>query len=288
MKKIVIYDNTIKPNEIIREVIGEKGFGDVVVKRKLLKDFYRENIAEMFGDIVWKEINSLYDVELLLNEVNQWDRKVEVKILHCFSNFIISNQEETALTYIKLLYITENIVIQSENRNCSIMFCDMEAYVEFLEKVLEVQNVEKVAEQLHFEELSIQGLNYIGEIYNFIQCITGNFDSRYFNSLQGTEYRLRKSSTNKKKIKSEYEYYHLLPETMQSWFVMPFDYQEDDQTASYAMERLHMTDIAIKWVHGSIKTEEFSDLMDMYFYFFNERSKKEVSKEEYEKISRRI
>ena len=64
---------------------------------------------------------------------------------------------------------------------------------------------------------------------NFIQCITGNFESRFFNSLQGDEYTLVKSSTNKKKIKSEYMYYHLLPEDMRIWFVMPFNYPDDSQ-----------------------------------------------------------
>ena len=34
MKILVVYDNTIQPNDIIKEVIGEKGFGDVVVNRR--------------------------------------------------------------------------------------------------------------------------------------------------------------------------------------------------------------------------------------------------------------
>jgi hypothetical protein len=69
---------------------------------------------------------------------------------------------------------------------------------------------------------------------------------------------------------------------------MPFEYQEDNDTASYAMERLYMTDIAIKWVHGSIKREEFSDLMDMYFYFFSERSKIEITKDAYQNINDKL
>lgn len=288
MKKIVVYDNTIKPNDIIKEIIGDKGFGDVVVKRRLLKEFYQENMSEMMPEVEWIEINSLYDVEFLLKKIAKLDRKNETKVLHCFSDYIISNLEEAALTYKKITYITENIVIKSESRNAAVMFWQIDEYVEFLKKILECQSSLSVTREARMEELSIQGLGYIGEINNFIQCITGNFDSRYFNSLQGTEYRLRKSSTNKKKIKSEYQYYHLLPENMQPWFVMPFDYREDEETASYAMERLHMTDIAIKWVHGSIKIDEFADLMDMYFYFFNERSTKEVSKAEYDKISKSL
>lgn len=86
-------------------------------------------------------------------------------------------------------------------------------------------------------------------------------------------------------IKSEYTFYHLLPEDMKYWYVMPFSYKEDEKTASYTMERLHMTDLAIKWVHGSVDNDEFKELMDKYFYFITSRHEKVVSKEDYIKIS---
>ena len=285
MKILVVYDNTIQPNDIIKEVIGEKGFGDVVVKRKLLKDFYKENISDVSEDVIWMECSNLYDIDILIQRGVDFDKKEDTKVLHCFADFIVSDKQEMLLTYKKINYIEEDIQLILSNRCPALMFSTLTSYVEFLKKSAKKQGTKNAMQELNLPELAVKGLNYIGEIGNFIQCITGNFDSRYFNSLQGTEYRIRKSYTNKKKIKSEYQYYHLLPEYMQRWFVMPFDYQEDEKTASYAMERLHMTDIAIKWVHGSIKSDEFKDLMDMYFYFFNERSKKEVSVSEYRKAN---
>ena len=72
---------------------------------------------------------------------------------------------------------------------------------------------------------------------------------------------------------------------MKRWFVLPFHYQEDEKSASYTMERLYMTDLAIKWVHGSIGEEEFRRLLDMYFNFFKERHAKAVSQEEYQKTA---
>lgn len=285
MKKIVVYDNTIKPNEIIREVIGNKGFGDVVVKRKTLKNFYKENIENILREIQWTEINNFYDMDMLLKELENDDDKEEIRVLHCFSDYIISDKSDIALTYKKIDYIEDTIQLLQDKICFGVMFCNIVEYFNFIKKAIKCQNTRKAISEAVYSKLEVTGLSYIGEISNFIQCITGNFDSRYFNSLQGTQYCLRKSSTNKKKIKSEYKYYHLLPENMQSWFVMPYDYQEDENTASYAMERLHMTDIAIKWVHGSIGKEEFSELMDMYFYFFNQRSEKKVAKEEHDRIS---
>lgn len=134
----------------------------------------------------------------------------------------------------------------------------------------------------------MEGLVDIGIIGNFIQCITGNFDSRYFNSLKGNEYTIVKSSSNKRKIKAEYCFYHLLPEDMKFWFVIPFNYKEKENFASYTMERLHMTDLAIKWVHGSMDEAEFEDLMDKYFFFFNSRHVKECAEEEYQKVTKAL
>ena len=134
----------------------------------------------------------------------------------------------------------------------------------------------------------IEGLTDIGTVENFIQVVAGKFDARYFNSLTGDDYTLVKTSTNKRKIKSEYTFYHLLPEDMKFWFVMPFNYRENNEKASYTMERLHMTDLAIKWVHGSIDTVEFQKILDKYFYFFKCRHSKEISKTDYDKIAQNL
>ena len=66
---------------------------------------------------------------------------------------------------------------------------------------------------------------------------------------------------------------------------MDDDYKEDDEKASYTMERLHMTDLAIKWVHGSMEKSEFEALMDKYFYFFKCRHSKDCTDEEYQKMA---
>ncbi|HAG68788.1 MAG TPA: hypothetical protein DCL38_02310, partial [Lachnospiraceae bacterium] len=108
------------------------------------------------------------------------------------------------------------------------------------------------------------------------------FDARFFNSLSGDEYVVVKSSRNKEKIRAEYEFYRLLPEDMRMWFATAFDYKETDEGASYAMERFHFTDVAIRYVHGAIDEEEFSGLLDRLFHFIGARKKKAVSREEYE------
>ena len=285
MKLVVVYDNLIKPNEIIQEVIGNKGFGDVVVKRKRLEEFYMENLKTIFPELKWYACNNLYDIKGLEEMIRAYQEKDGVRVLHCFSNHIISELEKARLTLEKVHYIHETVKITEHHRPVGLMFADGKEYVEFLAEICKREKAEQILKESHYPAIDIEGMNYIGTISNFIQCITGNFDARYFNSLQGNEYSIRKESTNIKKIKSEYTYYHLLPDNMKCWFVMPYDYREERDKSSYEMERLHMTDIAIKWVHGSIGIEEFEELMERYFYFFGIRGKKPVSRETYQSIS---
>lgn len=284
MKKVlVIFDDTNEKSEIIKDIIGEKGFADVVVKKRKLEQYYQEEIQKIYPEAKWQTIRSGFEFNEL-TAILERTFSEDTRVLHCFSNYIITEKEQAFLSYEKLRFIDENYKVLSNKKVAALMFHNLPSYFDYLSQIGGKQSSVEVGKRIeNFWEMG--GLVDIGMIGNFIQCITGNFDSRFFNSLEGNEYTLVKSSVNKKKIKSEYQYYHLLPDDMKYWYVMPFHYEEKENTASYTMERLHMTDLAIKWVHGSIDLAEFEELMDKYFYFFQCRHKKDVTKEEYDKIA---
>ena len=279
MKCIVIYDDTGKKSELITDIIGDKGFADVVVKKRCLEEHYKNALEKVYSEITWKKLRSFFEYPDLLKQLDVYANQ-DVRVLHCFSNYIISDFKAAKLSFEKLSYINSPYGVYEGTRAVAIMFPCVEKYLSFCKSVISGQKPWDLAKEIenHFK---IDGMVDIGVVSNFIQCITGNFDSRFFNSLKGNEYTIVKSSSNKSKIKAEYDYYHLLPDDMKFWFVMPFNYTETDKAASYTMERLHMTDLAIKWVHGSMGLTEFEKLMDKYFYFFNCRHRRECTKEEY-------
>ncbi len=284
MKLIVIYDDTGRKSEVITDIIGRKGFADVVVKKRHLEDYYREALEARYPDLIWHKVHVPFEYEDLAADLSNMNT-TDVKVLHCFANYFITDKEKAELSFRKIEYIEEPYAIYDDNsRVIGAMFEGLESYLAFLQNV--VSGV-KAHDQMRSipESFEMEGLVDIGVISNFIQVVTGNFDSRYFNSLQGNDYTLVKSSVNKAKILAEYNFYHLLPEDMKYWFVMPFDYKETDSEASYTMERLHMTDLAIKWVHGSMDELEFSELMDKYFYFFRCRHEQECSETRYQSIA---
>lgn len=282
---LVIYDDTCSKSEVIEDVIGSRGFADVVVKRQNLRSKFENTVRKIYPEAEFQMISSIYEYNALAeNIINNYEESA--RVLHFFSNFVISEEEQVLLSFKRLLFIDENYKMCDGNSIIGIMSPSISAYTEFLKKINKdgAHSTLQSAKMIE-QSIPVKGAVDIGRIENFIQCITGNFDARYFNSLQGDEYTIVKSSGNKKKIKAEYTFYHLLPEDMQFWFVEPFHYREDHEKASYTMERLHMTDLAIKWVHGSIDEEEFEVILDKYFYFFNHRHCCEITKEEYQKIA---
>lgn len=286
MNLVVIYDDSNYKSDAIRDVIGNRGFGDVVVKRKRLEQYYKEKVLAKFHNLSWKHIHSVYEYNELVNEINT-ETKAETRYLHCFSDYVIVDDEKVLLTFEKILYIDEPYVAVFEDNIALILFDNSASYLQFLNNVCKGRTTLEAARDVE-EKMPVEGMLNIGRVSNFIQCLSGNFDARYFNSIQGNNYTLTKSSHNKKKLKSEYTYYYLLPDDMKPWFVMPFNYQEDNNVASYTMERLHMTDLAIKWVHGSIDPGEMEMLLDKYFYFFNLRHSKAISDKKYDSIRKKL
>ncbi len=283
MKIIAIYDDTGRKSEVIADIIGDKGFADVVVKKRRLEEYYQDEVKKLYPNLLWKKIHSLFEYADLIKELETYHIG-EVRILHCFSNYLIADKEKAALSFRKLEYVDEPYGVLDGRRAALAMFPSAEEYAAFCKNVISGQKAWDLVRNMP-ACFDIEGLVDIGIIGNFIQCITGNFDSRYFNSLKGNEYTLVKSSSNKKKLKAEYSFYHLLPEDMKFWFAMPFHYEETDSSASYTMERLHMTDLAIKWVHGSMDENEFEELMDKYFFFFGSRHAKPCTKQAYQAIA---
>ena len=276
----VIYDDTKETCYDIKNVIGEKRFGEVVYKRKTLQ----ERFEKCCKDAGYQNRLLLF---LKMDEVKSLMANVEELpensvIVHVDSSFVVTDEKKFKVILEKAVYAKETIAVKREGKTFALIFANTKDYLNYLKQVASIKNQTVVEENLEYQILNIDCVCNMNDLSEFLQYITGGFDARFFNSLQGDQYTVTKSSTNKKKIKSEYMYYHLLPDEMKRWFVLPYNYSETEKTASYTMERLHMTDIAIRWVHGAFTKEEFEDLMKKVFYFVTTRKEKTISREAYE------
>ncbi|MCR4589720.1 MAG: aminoglycoside phosphotransferase family protein [Lachnospiraceae bacterium] len=275
MKKItVVYDDRQRPSDEIREITGTKSFGRIIYRRHSLKERF---ISEA-SDAAERE---KLDVKLSFIDAAAYQdtdgMDMRRAFLLVFSDCVIKNPQEFSLLVRKTGYCEEDFRIMAGDSVAAVIYHDGVAFARAVQK--EGGEMKSLAGEL--DEIVSGAFYSIAAKGDFLSFITGGFDSRYFNALSGDEYTVIKSSSNKEKILAEYRFYYLLPDNMRSWFVLPYDLKDEGDKASYRMQRYHMTDLAIRYVHGAISTGEFKKILDILFVFLKERNKKTVTWNEF-------
>ncbi|MBQ2801116.1 MAG: hypothetical protein IJF03_06985 [Lachnospiraceae bacterium] len=279
-KVVFLYEDSERPNQKIKEITGNKTFGETILKRKNLKMRVLEEVeGESF-------VAAAYSYASQEEQKEVWQQlknfPKEYAVIHMRSSFGIRNREAFKVLLEKAQFVQQTMRVEENEKTALFLSKNIPDYLEYAMEYNK-EGIVDMAGLQNADAIQSSCLVDLGEPNNFLQFITSGFDARFFNALESDDFTVTKSSTNKKKIKSEYEYYYLLPETMKMWFVMPFDYKEEAETASYTMERVHTTDIAIRFVHEAVGLEEFEDILKRLFFFIKSRNTKEVTKEQYEK-----
>lgn len=265
-KLLVIYDDSIQPNKDIKTITGEKSYGDTIYKRVTLRNRMREEILKsaMVVDVLDYKYKEQKEKFFTLLSCYQ----EELSVIHLYSCFALRNTKAFSVLITKAEFCNENYGVSCGEKAAMAIFPSINEYKANFDALhagsIELEPIVSDA----FMDLAVQN--------NFISFITGGFEARFFNALEGDEYTVTKRSNKIQKIKSEYNFYYLLPEHMKMWFVMPFKYNETADSASYTMERYHMTDIAIRFVHGAVSMEELDTILSKLFRFFITREKKQV------------
>ena len=283
MRIIICYDNDIVKNEMVQDIIGTKTFAEVVIGRRRVEETVLGLLQTCFPGAIIKRIDAATQYETVEEQLKPFVGE-DVRVLHLFSNWFVTDEKKALLSFQKLNYIDSPWKMCADKQLVGMMFPDVKTYLPFCKNRLAGVTSSDAVNYIN-QEFPIEGVSNLAQVSRLVACLTGNFEARYFNTLTETKYTLTKSSTDKDKLKKEYTFYHLLPDEMKPWFVLPYNYREDKDTASYTMERLYMTDLAIKWVHGSIEPEEFETILDMYFHFFSVRSRRMCSAQVYQKTA---
>ncbi len=280
MKKvIVVYDDSLKPNREIRTITGDKTYGETIFKRVTLKDRMGEEIAKNKAVIAMLSVGDPKEVDKLNKDlILGTDDPDNTAVVYLYSNYGLSDTKEFQNLLTKACYINDQFVAGSDEGVAAVLIPDVKSCIRQSEILMQRKATGDQIETSAFRDLSV--------LSHFLTFITSGFDARFFNALAGDEYTVTKKSTKTEKIKSEYNFYYLLPENMKMWFVMPYDYKEDAGSASYTMERFHMTDIAIRFVHGAVSSEELSDILDKLFYFVQLRKRKAVDEKTAKQIAK--
>lgn len=264
---IIAYNDSRKPGKEISSITGNNSFGDTIFKRISLKERTKklyENIPQVmcFCDMRDGNLKSL-------------DSKTPV--IEIYSNHVVKDIEQVKILVNKALYAHENYKITQNDKVAAVIYPSIDDF----------RNARN-EDEAKYETITVDCFADISEVTCFRQFITSGFEARFFNSLSGDEYTVVKSSKNKEKLKAEYTFYSLLPENMKQWFARPFSFSEGNDAASYSMQRYHMTDLAIRYIHGAISLPEFEDILKQLFHFIKIRQTKSITAEEYEQNAKKL
>lgn len=277
MKRLfVVYDDSIKPNKEVGAITGHNSYGDTIFKRITLKNRMKAEILRNKAVVQVLFYSGPEDKELLYKAYKNLEEPVN--LVHLYSNFALKDTKEFSILLTKAQYAKESFAALCQEKTAMAIISGGEEYFSRFEDLIN--------RTFEGEPIITDAFMDISRRSNFLTFITSGFDARFFNALLGDEYTVTKRSNKKEKIKSEYNFYYLLPDNMKMWFVTPFDYKEEPEFASYTMERYHMTDIAIRFVHGAVSTEELSDILEKLFYFIRLRGRKEASAKEVKAVAK--
>lgn len=277
-KIFIIYDDRTKPNQEIADINGGRSFGDTIYKRRTFyeimceavcmdeEETFRLKTGEGKGEHSQKALR-----EHLLS------MPCETAILHLYSDRVPGDPAEVSILLGKLGYVKECYEI-GEKRD-GVICPDVASYL----KLLEETSLMRTADlgNVSCGVMETKAFASVAEREEFLDYITSGFDARFFNSLEGDKYTVTKKSTKIDKIKREFNFYYLLDDSMKHWFVQPYDYKEAEGCASYTMERYHMSDIAIRYVHGAVDDKEMGVILNTLFRFLDSREIMPVSPEVY-------
>lgn len=276
-KVFVLYDDRIRPNEKIAQVAGNKSYGSIIFKQKTIQSRLEEALEEK--DYILKfypfsqEEKREESIRAVLSAVQM------ASVVYLYSSYGIGDRKLFGFLLDKAQFLNRSKRVEVDRKTAALLFADIEQFREWVKKGSNPEGSEDM------ESLSGEMFLDLSSFDTFIRFITSGFDARFFNTLEGDEYTVTKRSSNKEKIKSEYQFYQFLPKEMQHWFVQPFSYEESADSASYTMERMHMTDLAIQYVHGAISPEDLDSILRQLFYFLRTRCTKRISEEEYKRQS---
>ncbi len=273
MRKVIIYyDDSRIPSLEIRTITGGVSYGNTIFKRVSLKErarklFLAQELVKSF----------VCDDEAAIEEVIEKNR--DCSVVRVFSDFQVTDTRKLGVILEKSLYAKEIYGITVKGLLCGVIYpCPKWSE----EGNISYRNIDfDNFKDSDYSCIETDCFLSLRDVNNFRGFITSGFDARFFNALDGDEYTVVKRSTNVEKLRKEYKYFTLLPDTMRMWYAYVYDYRESDSEASYTIERYHMTDLALRYIHGAISTDEFRTILNKLFYFISKRCVKEVTKEEY-------
>jgi len=281
---LLILDDREFASGEVRSLVGSRHFGDIIFKRRALIEHFRASLPEWAGKrlIHLRTTDDFVTLRAML-EASSGDCAacviagragfMEPARLHqLIERLPYAEEDFTDRLYKPLLVFLRNAHRLVE-KWAAFEAAPLHAWEHAWQGSQRVQ--------------SVQPLD-LAKIGDFLSFTCGSTATRHFNQVKIDDYYYTKSSTDRRKMLSEYSFYGLVPESLRPWLIQPFDYQDHGDSASYKMLRYYLADAALQWVHGAFEAETFVSFVDRLLFFLAERPRRACSKEQSAAVAREL
>lgn len=278
---VLLFDNaSIVPHDI-SNLLGVSRYSDIYYRKRSLDRWIADICAAAGIDFV--ELAEGPASSALTKRLEQ----ANLVVLYIPSFMAFGCPEEDAALFLRKLSLTRSCICVTESDAAAQPSIQVAALTgqlarHVLQTALQGGNLaETLAEARHQMHSVPSDVHLIDmrDPLRFTDYLTSNFDVRFFNSVQSVnDFTVEKRSSDARKLRREYQYYGLLPAELQTFFIQPYAFHQEGNSASYRMERLFVPDMALQWIHGSLDERSLKRFFDKIFHYIDLRPAKAVDK----------
>lgn len=275
MRTLLVYaDDSLFPPEL-NAIVGGGRFGEIVFRRRKLAERIAALAAESGMEMV--TLNRPEDRAGLFGAIQA---KGISRVVHVSSR-LAPAQEGVILDRLKRVRLVPDACRGTlKDVPCEFFAADAFQYMRLLQQIESGNDAFGSGGNIPVIALPVDGAFVeVDSVVGLIDFLSGAFTSRQFNNVARTDRWVVKSSHDIAKIKSEYNFVHLLPDSMRYWFLTPFDLKVAEKQASYRMERMLVLDMGQQWINGSTTVSEFGRFTEDIFNFLDERVKRPCTRQ---------
>lgn len=276
---IVIYLDLSPIPSDIKSVVDIEYLGDLIHRKKKLWESHKSMYEEL-------ELNNFILVRTsskLEQVIEQIQTSTLDSIIIQSARFAITNREKFQNFIKRIVFVDKDLAVFDFDEVKSFAKLNCTSAIDVLTAILRNSSEEsKIIKECFSKLESFKLEDFYIEITNYVQFISflqSNFELRYFNAIEKDENIITKKSTDKEKLKREFDYHQFLPDELAIFFIKPFAFEVHENTSQYKMQRLNIPDLSLQWIHYSITERDFKVLLAKLFQFIKARPYLEVSKD---------
>ena len=266
---VVVYDDRLITNSSVSEIVGIRRYGDIVGRHKSQWSIFLDHLKPRTAHQVFRLTSDLdlNQLRIYLNSFTSINRIFYVSAVAGFT------YDDLLSLYYRLTFCDFDF-IDSPDTPLIAFFCNIPKIKSewsgfWRNNTLDIGKLDDQPAEL--TSTQIRNLSNRSELIAHLAFTT---QPREFNHINPTEYSIVKTSHDKKKIKGEYLFYHLLPMQMKPWVAPTYGYTESMNESCYYMHRYAFTDASVLWVHNAFTALSFNVFIQKVFHFLSVREKK--------------